>query len=112
MLLEGWLGLALTVSPLSPDYQSQVCDSLKEQYNTVNLEKETEQEEKVNSEEQQHCVACTQLVTALCHWKFLLLPEVKILVSAGTFVACVYCLHLAAFNNLILCYVKTSFMYG
>lgn len=79
----------------------------------MNLNKETEQRKKVNSEEQQHCVVCIQLITALRHWKFLLLPEVKkILLSADAFMACVYCLHLAAFNNLILCYVKTSFMYG
>lgn len=79
----------------------------------MNLKKETERGKKVNSEEQQHCVVCIQLITALCHWKFLPLPGVKkILLSADTFMACVYCLHLAAFNNLILCYVKTSFMYG
>lgn len=84
----------------------------KQECNTMNLKKKTEQGRKVNSEGDHHHVHI-QLITVLCHWKYLPLPEVKkILVSADTFMAWVDCLYLAAFNNLILRYVKTSFMYG
>lgn len=54
----------------------------------MNLKKKTEQGKKVNSEEEHHHVFHIQLITALCHWKYLPLPEVKkILVSADTFMA-------------------------
>lgn len=34
-LLEGYFGLALTVSPFSPDSQSQVCDPLTHNKNAI-----------------------------------------------------------------------------
>lgn len=53
-------------------------------------EKKKKQWEKVKSEEEQCCVVWVELITALCQWKFLLLPRVKkILLSADTFIACI-----------------------
>lgn len=46
--------------------------------------------EMVNSEEEQHYIVCIQLITALCHWNFLLILRVKkILLSSDTFMACI-----------------------